>query len=408
MLVTGVECASSSRNGRDAGIECLRDSAGCGLEVNRFDLGTSGLIFCICDSKRALSSAESEGDFSFIMVNLGLFCLYYCIVLHSSSKSFYNFLSLVSLPMAYGKVFMINTSFNKAGEQLSTILDFWRYGITMAQQQGLFYGHGTDNPQDDIWWLITGTLGLPYEDSQKFLQARLTQDEKELLLQRLFARIVQHIPVAYILQQAYFCGLNFFVDERVLIPRSPIGQLIENQFAPWVNPDQVHRILDLCTGSGCIGIACCYAFPEAKVDAVDYSLAALDVAAINQQSLDVVEQLELIHSDCWDSVPDVQYDIIVSNPPYVSDDEMASLPQEYGHEPDLALRAQNHGLHIVEKILQQAYRYLAEDGILVVEVGNSQHALIEAYPSIPFTWLEFEHGGDGVFLLTKEQLGFIA
>lgn len=310
--------------------------------------------------------------------------------------------------MVYGKVFMINTSFNKAGEQLSTILDFWRYGITMAQQQGLFYGHGTDNPQDDIWWLITGTLGLPYEDSQKFLQARLTQDEKELLLQRLFARIVQHIPVAYILQQAYFCGLNFFVDERVLIPRSPIGQLIEQQFAPWVNPDQVHRILDLCTGSGCIGIACCYAFPEAKVDAVDYSLAALEVASINQQSLDVVEQLELIHSDCWDSVPDVQYDIIVSNPPYVSDDEMESLPEEYRHEPDLALRAQNHGLHIVEKILQQAYRYLAEDGILVVEVGNSQDALIEAYPYIPFTWLEFEHGGDGVFLLTKEQLGFIA
>lgn len=303
---------------------------------------------------------------------------------------------------------MLSTSFSHVGEQISTILDFWRYGITMAQHHELHYGHGTDNPEDDIWWLITGSLGLPYQESQKFLQACLTQEEKSLLLQRFFARIIQRIPVAYILQQAYFCGLVFFVDERVLIPRSPIGQLIEQQFSPWSHAGQVHRILDLCTGSGCIAIACCYAFPEAKVDAVDYSLAALEVARINQHALDVSDQLTLIHSDCWESVPNVQYDIIVSNPPYVSDEEMTGLPQEYGHEPDMALRAQKQGLSIVEKIIRNAYRYLAENGILVVEVGNSQHALVEAYPYIPFTWLEFEHGGEGVFLLTKEQLGLIA
>lgn len=293
----------------------------------------------------------------------------------------------------------------KAANELTTILDFLRYGISQANQHGLVYGHGTDNSEDDIWSLIASTLSLPFDVNPLFLHAKLTEDEKIKLTDRLVARIIKRIPVPYLLQEAHFCGLSFFVDERVLIPRSPLAELIQQQFSPWVEPDNVTRILDLCTGSACIAIACCEAFPEARVDAVDLSTHALEVATINQQRYHLEERLHLIHSDCWANVPKgCRYDIIVSNPPYVSDDEMSTLPAEYGHEPDLALRAANHGLAVVEKILSHAHHYLSEQGILVVEVGNSQEALMEAYPDVPFVWLEFAHGGDGVFLLTAEQL----
>ena len=299
---------------------------------------------------------------------------------------------------------MSYSSFTNAVHELHTILDFLRFGVSKARESQLFYGHGTDNAQDDLWALISGTLSLPFDSNAIFLQARLTQDEKEKLMSNLVARIIKRVPTAYILHEANFCGLSFFVDERVLIPRSPIAELIQNQFSPWVEAEEVSRILDLCTGSGCIAIACCEAFPEAIVDAVDISHNALAVAAINQKRYYLENQLQLIHSDCWQSVPNERYDIIVSNPPYVGDEEMNTLPEEYRHEPDMALRAKNNGLAIVDTILQHASRYLSETGILVVEVGNSQDAVIEAYPELPFFWLDFEHGGDGVFLLTAEQL----
>ena len=295
----------------------------------------------------------------------------------------------------------------KATSELITILDFWRYGISKAIEKKLYYGHGTDNAQDDIWSLISGSLQLPYTLDPIFLQARLTAEEKEKLMLRLLARIEQRIPVPYILQSAQFCDLTFYVDERVLIPRSPIAELIQQQFEPWVDPESVHRVLDLCTGSACIAIACCYAFPEAVVDAVDISRDALDVAEMNRQNHGLEATLELIQSDCWDNVPLVQYDIIVSNPPYVGDEEMRTLPEEYRHEPDLALRTANNGLWIVDKILKKAHDYLTDNGILIVEVGNSDEALSLAYPDLPFLWLEFEHGGHGVFLLTKAQLAEI-
>lgn len=292
----------------------------------------------------------------------------------------------------------------KESDELVTILDFLRFSLSCAAEAQLFYGHGTDNVWDDMHSLILRSLSLPYDLEPAFLNARLTTNEKKYLCQQLEKRINQRVPVPYLIKEAYFCDLPYYVDERVLIPRSPIAELINEQFAPWIEEEQVENILDLCTGSGCIAIACCYAFPDAQVDAVDISSEALAVAKINKERLDVAEQLTLIESDCLDEVPAKRYDIIVSNPPYVSKDEMQTLPDEYRHEPVLALETTNNGLSIVEKILKTANAYLSEHGILVVEVGNSEEALCEAYPSVPFTWLDMSNGGTGIFLLTKQQL----
>lgn len=292
----------------------------------------------------------------------------------------------------------------KETEELVTILDFLRFSLSWATQAQLYYGHGTDNAWDDIHSLIIRSLSLPYDIDPMLLNGRLTTSEKKYLSMQLEKRINQRVPVPYLIKEAYFCDIPFYVDERVLIPRSPIAQLIQNHFSPWITEDKVDSILDLCTGSGCIAIACCYAFPEALVDAVDISSEALAVAQRNREQLEVAEQLTLIESDCLAQVPKKQYDIIVSNPPYVSKEEMQTLPDEYRHEPVLALETTNNGLYIVERILRSAQEYLSEHGILVVEVGNSEHALCEAFPHVPFTWLEMEQGGQGIFLLTKQQL----
>ncbi|KTC68326.1 N5-glutamine methyltransferase [Legionella birminghamensis] len=298
----------------------------------------------------------------------------------------------------------MSDSYIQATAHFETILDFLRLGYSEANKAGLFYGHGTDNAWDDIFWLVTASLSLPVSVDKQILAARLTQSEKTMLAKQLAKRIIERIPVAYLIHEAFFCDLPFYVDERVLIPRSPIGELINHQFSPWIDTDQVHRVLDLCTGSACIAIACGYAFPDASIDAVDLSSAALEVAEINRQNHGMEDQLQLIQSDCWEKVPAVQYDIIVSNPPYVGKEEMSGLPQEYRHEPEMALECADNGLAIVEKILANAHHYLTEHGILVVEVGNSEDALIKAYPDLDFVWLDFEQGGHGVFLLTAQQL----
>ena len=298
----------------------------------------------------------------------------------------------------------MSDSFLKSTRDFDTIIDFLRFGLSRANAADLYYGHGTDNAYDEIKALILGSLSLPFDLDPCLLQSRLTKSEKEMLCRQLEQRIFSHVPVPYLTREAYFCDLSFYVDERVLIPRSPLAELILQQFSPWIDADSVDNILDLCAGSACIAIACCYAFPEASVDAVDISRDALDVAVINQQRHDVQDVLTLIESDCFDSVPLKRYDIIVSNPPYVGHDEMQSLPKEYRHEPNLALETANNGLAIVEKILKSAHAYLSEQGILVVEVGNSEQALQDAYPHVPFTWLDFERGGQGVFLLTCQQL----
>jgi ribosomal protein L3 glutamine methyltransferase len=285
-----------------------------------------------------------------------------------------------------------------------TIKDFYRYALSKAYEANLYYGHGTDNPEDDLLWLVLASLNLPLTTDASLLDARLTAAEKQHLCAQLTKRIDDRIPVAYLINKAWFCGLPFYVDEHVLIPRSPIAELIEQHFAPWVDPFEVDNILDLCTGSGCIAIALAYAFPDACVTGVDISEEALHVAIRNRKEHHLESQVNFFQSDVWSEIPSERFNLIVSNPPYVSDEEMETLPIEYRHEPDMALRANEKGLAIVEQILQQAKHYLTEKGILVVEVGNSEPILIEKYPHVPFTWLEFERGGQGIFLLTAEQL----
>lgn len=288
--------------------------------------------------------------------------------------------------------------------EFKTIIDFLRFGLSCVNASDVFYGHGTDNAWDEVVALVYGTLSLPFDVDPMLLQAQVSEEERAKLVKNLELRIVERIPVPYLTNEAYFCGLPFYVNQHVLIPRSPIAELIEHQFSPWVTSEEVNRVLDLCTGSGCIAIACCMAFPDAEVDAVDVSSEALEVASTNAIRHQVTERLRLIESDLFENLSNVTYDIIVSNPPYVSMEEILSLPAEYTHEPQLGLLAEDNGLAIVERILRQAHRYLSENGILVVEVGNSEEALVEAYPEVPFTWLEFERGGEGVFLLTREQL----
>ena len=287
-------------------------------------------------------------------------------------------------------------------QELFTILDFYRFAISLAAHQSIYYGHGTDNAMDDFAFLILESLGLPNDFPSSEWHARLTSMEKDYLVEQLFKRIALKIPVAYLVNKAYFCDLPFYVNEDVLIPRSQIAELIEVRFAPWI--ENVETILDLCTGSGCIAAALSEAFPEALIDAIDIDAKALKVAQKNIEDLGLTQTVRFIQSNGMDALVDERYDIIVSNPPYVSQEEMQTLPTEYHHEPKLALQADDFGLALVHRILKDAVKYLKPQGILVVEVGNSDEALIEAYPDMPFVWLEFERGGHGVFLLTAEDL----
>lgn len=287
--------------------------------------------------------------------------------------------------------------------ELQTIRDFIRFAVSRFNQANLYFGHGTDNAWDEAVFLVLHTLHLPHTLNPHFLDAQLTHAEREKILILLDKRVIEHIPVPYLTKQAWFAGLSFYVDERVLIPRSPIAELIENHFQPWINPESVENILDLCTGSGCIAIACAENFPEATVDATDISADALAVAKINVLRYHAEAQIHLWQSDVFDTIPPKKYDIIVSNPPYVDAEDMATLPPEYHHEPHAGLAAGIDGLAIVTRILSAAKHFLAPHGILVVEVGNSETKLTETFPEVPLTWVDFQRGDGGVFLLTAEQ-----
>lgn len=289
-------------------------------------------------------------------------------------------------------------------ETLQTVRDHIRWGASRFQESGLFFGHGTDNAIDEAAILVLHALHLPATVPDAYLDCRITETEKRQVLDILEARIEKRVPAAYLTNEAWFAGFPFFVDERVLVPRSPLAELIEKRFEPWVEPRSVQSILDLCTGSGCIAVACAMAFPDADVDASDLSPDALTVAGINVARYELDQQIELIQSDVFEALRGRRYDIILSNPPYVSADEMATLPTEYWHEPRAGLEAAEEGTAVVARILREAAEHLTPEGILVVEVGRSAETLISRFPSVPFLWLDFERGGDGVFLLTAEQL----
>ena len=288
-------------------------------------------------------------------------------------------------------------------EDLHTVRDYLRYASSRFSASTVFFGHGTDNVWDEAVQLVMRTLHLPLDNNTLFLDARLTREERQLILERIQRRIDDSVPLAYLLGEAWFMGMPFHVDERVLVPRSPIGELIENGFQPWLGDKPVERILDLCTGSGCIGIGAATIFEDACVYLSDISPDALAVAESNIDLHELRERVRTVQSDVFANISG-QYDIIVSNPPYVDAEDLAGMPQEFHHEPALGLAAGNDGLDIAHRIIAGAAEHLTPGGLLVVEVGNSWVALDEAYPDLPFTWLDFSNGGDGVFAIAEQDL----
>ncbi|WP_305806041.1 50S ribosomal protein L3 N(5)-glutamine methyltransferase [Stenotrophomonas sp. YIM B06876] len=291
----------------------------------------------------------------------------------------------------------------EAAAELHTIIDLIRYGTSRFNAAGLTFGHSYDNALDEATQLVLHTLHLPHDLGPAYGQARLLASEKEQVLGLFERRINERLPAAYLTGEAWFAGLSFKSDARALVPRSPIAELIETGFEPWLAGREVNRALDLCTGSGCIAIAMGHYYPHWQVDGADLSDDALALAAENKARLDA-HNVTLLKSDLFDSLTGRHYDLIVTNPPYVTNDETDALPHEYSHEPDMALRAGNDGLDLVLKILRDAPIHLHEDGLLICEVGESEQHLVKLLPEVDFAWIEFKVGQMGIFAVECREL----
>lgn len=292
----------------------------------------------------------------------------------------------------------------KSAPEPATVAQLISFAAERFAHAELWFGHGTDNAVDEAAELVFFAAGLRHDQADEVYRQALKPKQRAAALELIERRIRERVPAAYLTHRMWFAGHEFYVDERVLVPRSPIAELIEARFTPWIDATKVQRVLDIGTGSGCIAIAAALALPKAKVDAADISTDALDVTRMNIERHSVQKRVRAVQSDVFDGLQGERYDVIVSNPPYVGDEEMAGLPEEYRREPVSGLHGGCDGLDIVHRILDQAAAHLQPHGILIVEVGNSEEALIAARPRLPFTWLEFERGGGGVFVLTREQL----
>ncbi|MDP3677636.1 MAG: 50S ribosomal protein L3 N(5)-glutamine methyltransferase [Methylotenera sp.] len=289
--------------------------------------------------------------------------------------------------------------------ELFTIRDWIRFAVSQFEASDIFYGHGTDNAYDEAVWLIMSALHLPMDTLDNFLDARLTEAERTKLANFIEQRITKHTPTAYLLKEAWLQGLKFYVDERVLIPRSFIAELLANSLSPWIEfPEMIESAADICTGSGCLGVLLASAFPNAAIDVIDISQDAIDVANINIANYGLEAQITAIKSDMFSALKGKKYDVIISNPPYVDAPSMAALPAEYRNEPQLALGSGVAGLDHTHTILREAANYLSDNGILIVEIGHNREALEAVYPNIIFNWLEVSSGNEFVFLLTRDQL----
>ena len=288
--------------------------------------------------------------------------------------------------------------------ELAAIIDFIRYGASRFSAAGLTFGHSHDNPIDEATHLVLASLHLPPDIPPAYGAGKLTAEERERVLTLIERRVNERLPVAYLVGETWFAGLKFKSDRRALVPRSPIAELIESGFSPWLDDRQIERALDLCTGSGCIGIALAEYNPEWEVDIVDISDEALSLARENIVFQHVEGRVEAIKSDLFNGVKGRYYDLIVSNPPYVTEDEYAALPGEYRHEPKLGLTSGADGLDLCLRMLDEASQYLNDGGLLIVEVGESEHALAALLPQVPFVWIEFKVGAMGVFALERRDL----
>ncbi|MEO0422378.1 MAG: 50S ribosomal protein L3 N(5)-glutamine methyltransferase [Pseudomonadota bacterium] len=298
---------------------------------------------------------------------------------------------------------------HQVAQVLRSGLDLLRYAVSRFHAAELHFGHGTDNAVDEARLLVCHALDLPWETPDLLLQGRLLEHEILRALALIEERVERRCPAPYLTGEAYFAGLRFLVDERVIVPRSPVAELIECGFSPWVSePEHMGAVLDLCTGSGCIAVACAYAFPNAQVHAADLSEDALDVTRANIAAHGLEDRVHAVHSDLLNGLGDQRYQLIVCNPPYVGAAELSDLPAEYACEPTMSLAGGEDGMDLVDRILRGAAQHLTPDGVLVLEVGNSAPQAMARWPQLPFTWLEFERGGHGVCLLREPELRALA